>query len=155
MRFKLIRATILLCFASGLLLGNAGASARSAEMQYEATLVWGTDEAQPPPGRNYKPVSPEIQDKLRQLPLKWSHWFEVHHKEFAVTSDSAQRVVISDKCQLDVKRLGSDGRLEVVLIGKGKEVVRRKQTLPQGEMLALGGNAPNHTAWLVILKRLK
>ena len=42
--------------------------------------------------------------------------------------------------------------LEVTLIGKGKEVVKRKQSLPKGEMLVLGGNAPNSTAWLVVLE---
>jgi len=43
--------------------------------------------------------------------------------------------------------------VEVSLIGKGKEVVKRTQALPKGEILVLGGNAPNATAWLVILKR--
>jgi len=45
--------------------------------------------------------------------------------------------------------------VEVSLIGKGKEVVKRKQSLPKGEMLVLGGNAPNSTAWLVVLKRIE
>jgi len=33
--------------------------------------------------------------------------------------------------------------------------VKRKQSLPKGEMLVLGGNAPNSTAWLVALKRIE
>ena len=67
---------------------------------------------------------------------------------------AAQQVAVSEKCQLNVRRIvGHD--VEVTLIGKGKEVVRRKQSLPKGEMLVLGGNAPNATAWLVVLKRLE
>jgi hypothetical protein len=32
--------------------------------------------------------------------------------------------------------------------------VKRTQALPKGEILVLGGNAPNASAWLVILKRI-
>ncbi len=153
MRLKAIRAAIFVCFGAMLLLTNA--QAQTADLKFEATLVWGTDEVQPPAGKNYKPVNPEILEKLRQLPLKWSHWFEVHQKTFVIAPALKRHVVISDKCQLDVRSSGPDGLLEVVLIGKGKQVVRRQQALPRGEMLALGGNAPNHTAWLVILKRIE
>jgi hypothetical protein len=55
---------------------------------------------------------------------------------------------------LNVKRIsGTD--VEVLLLGKGKGVVKRQQSLPKGEMLVLGGNAPNATAWLVVLKRIE
>jgi hypothetical protein len=53
-----------------------------------------------------------------------------------------------------VKKLAGS-EVEVSLMGKGKEVVKRKQSLPKGEMLVLGGNAPNSTAWLVLLKRIE
>ena len=43
----------------------------------------------------------------------------------------------------------------VALFGKGKETLRRMQNLPKGEMLVLGGNAPNATGWLVVLKRIE
>lgn len=153
MRFKVTQVALFVCIGAMLLPTNA--LAQAAELKFEATLVWGTDEAQPPTGKNYKPVNAEILDKLKQLPLRWSHWFEVRRKTFVIAPTLKQQVVISDKCQLDVRSSGPDGLLEVVLIGKGKEVVRRQQVLPKGELLALGGNAPNHTAWLVILKRLE
>ena len=124
-------------------------------MKFEATLVWGTDESQPPAGKDYKPVSPEIRKKLKELPLKWTSWFEVSQKTFKTPVEASREVAMSDKCQLTVKSAGPNGELEVVLIGKGKEVVRRKQSLPIGELLAVGGNSPNHTAWLVILKRVE
>jgi len=34
-------------------------------------------------------------------------------------------------------------------------VVKRTQALPKGEILVLGGNAPNATAWLIILNRIE
>ena len=59
---------------------------------------------------------------------------------------------LSDKCELTVVN-HNNSTVEVALIGRGKEVVRRTQSLPKGQILVLGGNAPNATAWLVILKR--
>jgi hypothetical protein len=92
--------------------------------------------------------------KLRELPLKWTNWFEVNRKEFTVLQGEVKEVAISEKCKLNVSKI-SGTEVEVLLIGKGKEVVKRKQSLPKGEMLVLGGNAPNSTAWLVALKRIE
>ena len=74
--------------------------------------------------------------------------------DFAVPQGAVKEVPMSEKCQLNVRKLGG-AEVEVSLIGKGKEVVKRKQSLPKGEMLVLGGNAPNSTAWLVVLKRIE
>jgi hypothetical protein len=86
--------------------------------------------------------------------MKWTNWFEVKRVAFAVPQGAIKQVSVSDKCQVNVKKLAGS-EMEVTLIGKGKEVVKRKQSLPKGEMLVLGGNAPNATAWLVVLKRLE
>ena len=147
--------TLLACWAVGIVvLAGTMPAAHAADMRFEATLVWGTNEAKPPEGKDYKPVDAEIRHKLKELPLKWTNWFEVSRKSFTVPPGPAKEVPVSQKCQLNVQKL-SGSELEVTLIGKGKEVMRRKQALPKGDMLALGGNAPNSTAWLVILKRLE
>jgi hypothetical protein len=155
MRAKLIRATGLGWFSIALvLLACAELRAQAADMKLQAFLLWGTDDAKPPEGKAYKPVAPDIMHKLKELPLKWTHWFEVNRKDFAVPQGAVKEVAISEKCQLNVTRI-SGTEIEVLLIGKGKEVVKRKQSLPKGEMLVLGGNAPNSTAWLVVLKRIE
>ena len=123
-------------------------------MKLQAFLVWGTDDAKPPEGKIYKAVAPDIMRKLKDLPLKWTNWFEVNSKEFTVVLGAVKEVAMSEKCQLNVNKI-SVTEVEVALIGKGKEVVKRKQSLPKGEMLVLGGNAPNSTAWLVVLKRIE
>src|ERR1039458_2786674 len=155
MRAKLIPATSLLWFSTALvLLACTGARAQADDTKFQAFLLWGTDESKPPEGKAYKPVNPEIRQKLKDLPLKWANWFEVNRVDFAVPQGATKDVPISEKCQLSVKKLaGSD--VEIYLMGKGKEVVKRKQSLPKGEMLVLGGNAPNSTAWLVVLKRIE
>ena len=128
--------------------------AQAAEVKLQAFLLWGTDDSKPPEGKAYRPVNPEIRRKLKELPLKWTNWFEVKRVECEVAEGASKEVTVSDKCQLNVSKLAGS-ELEVTLIGKGKEVVKRKQSLPKGEMLVLGGNAPNATAWLVVLKRIE
>ena len=128
--------------------------AQVAEVKLQAFLLWGTDDSKPPEGKAYQPVNPEIRRKLKELPLKWTNWFEVKRVECEVAEGASKEVTVSDKCQLNVSKLAGS-ELEVTLIGKGKEVVKRKQSLPKGEMLVLGGNAPNATAWLVVLKRIE
>lgn len=155
MRAHLIPAASLLRLLPALaLLAGAELRAQAADEKLQAFLLWGTNESKPPEGKTYQPVDPNVQQKLKELPLKWAHWFEVKHVDFAVAAGTTKEVPLSEKCQVNVKRLaGAD--VEVSLIGKGKEVVKRKQSLPRGEILVLGGNAPNSTAWLVVLKRLE
>ena len=155
MRAKVIPATGLGWFAIALVLLACGAvRAQSADIKLQAFLLWGTDDCKPPEGKNYKPVQPDVRQKLKDLPIKWTNWFEVNRVAFAVPQGAVKEVPMSDKCQVNVKKLAGS-EMEVSLIGKGKEVVKRKQSLPKGEFLVLGGNAPNATAWLVVLKRIE
>ena len=155
MRAKVIPATGLGWFAIALVLLACGeARAQSADMKLQAFLLWGTDDSKPPEGKTYKPVEPDVRQKLKELPIKWTNWFEVNRVAFAVPQGALKEVPISEKCQVNVRKLAGH-EVEVSLIGKGKEVVKRKQSLPKGEILVLGGNAPNATAWLVVLKRIE
>ena len=155
MRAKQIPANACLWLTVALALLTLGAiGAQAAEVKLQAFLLWGTDDSKPPEGKAYQPVNPDIRRKLKELPLKWTNWFEVKRVECEVAEGVSKEVTVSDKCQLNVSKLAGS-ELEVTLIGKGKEVVKRKQSLPKGEMLVLGGNAPNATAWLVVLKRIE
>ena len=133
------------------LLGQTFAQAATLKLQVQ--LLWGTsDEHSPDP--SHKPVDADVKAKLKDLPLKWSNYFEVNRKDFTVAPAGTSKIPLSEKCALEVRDLGG-AKLEVVLFGKGKETLRRTQSLPKGEMLVLGGNAPNATAWLVVLKRVE
>jgi len=132
--------------------GKGVSTVQGADLRFQVQLVWATDDSRPPAGKDYKPVEASIKNQLRAL--KWKNYFEVKHIDFAVPPASEKRVAISEKCELSVKSLGGSN-VEVVLVGKGKEVARVKQALPKGEILVPGGNAPNETAWLAILKRVE
>jgi len=151
MKFNLLGTVLLFCLAVNFV---AAPAAVAAEMKLEAVLLWGTDDSKPPEGKNYKPIDAALKEKLKNLPLKWKNYFEVTRTNFAVKSGEGKQVAISEKCQVDFKNL-DNMNVEVSLIGKGKEVMKRKQVLPKGEVLALGGNAPNSTSWLVALRRLE
>jgi len=154
MRHHPISAAVLVwCSAACAFLAWGEVRPQDAVLKLQVQLVWGTnDERSPDP--KHKPVESDVKAKLKELPLKWTNYFEVNRKGFEVLPSSVTKVALSEKCELDVKSLGSS-KLEVALFGKGKETLRRIQTLPKGEMLVLGGNAPNSTAWLVVLKRIE
>jgi hypothetical protein len=133
------------------LLSARESAAQTAGLKLQIQLVWGTtDDHSPNP--KHKPVQADVQAKLKGLPLKWTHYFEVNRQDLELPPSSANRVPLSEKCAIEVRRVG-ESNLEVTLFGKGKETLKRTQALPRGEMLVLGGNAPNSTGWLVVLKR--
>jgi hypothetical protein len=153
MTFKQISAPLLLqALFAFFLLGAGTASASAADLKFQVQLVWATDDANPPAGKNYKPVEPGVRKQIKAL--KWKNYFEVRRIDFEVAPGTMKRVAISEKCELDVKDLGNSN-VEVVLFGKGKEIARVKQALPKGQILVPGGDAPNETAWLAILKRIE
>ena len=138
-----------LCF----LLAFAGLAAQAKDLKFQAILVLATD-AENSPDRSQKPVDAEVLKGLRGLPLKWKNYFEVKREPFAIPRNGSQTVTLSDKCKIGVTDV--DGRhIEVSLIGKGKPVLKRTQPLSPREMLVLGGNAPDSTGWLVVLKRVE
>lgn len=125
--------------------------ARAAEMKLEAQLIWGTND-KTSPNPKHKAVEREVEKKLNRLPFKWSNYFAVNRKQFAVSPAETERVKLSDDCEISVKQ-AAGGQVEVTLLGKGKQVGKVTQALPKNELLVLGGNAPNFTAWFVVLRQ--
>jgi hypothetical protein len=126
--------------------------APAKDLKFEAFLVWATN-AEKSPDPDHKPVDAGVRKKLSELPLKWKNYFEVHRELFAVPKGGSEKATLSDKCKIGVTDV--DGKhVEVSLIGKGEPVLKRTQPLSKGEMLVLGGNAPDETGWLVVLKRI-
>jgi hypothetical protein len=138
-----------LCF----LLAFAGAAAQARDLKFQALLVWATD-AENSPDRTHKPVDAEVRKKLSELPLKWKNYFEVKRERFTVLTGGFEKATLSDKCGIEVRDINGK-YIEVLLLGKGEPVLRRTQPLAKGEMLVLGGNAPDSTGWLVVLKRVE
>ena len=139
--------------ATCVLLALTGAFAQAADLKFDAFLVWATN-AEKSPDPNHKPVNEEVRKKLHELPLRWANYFEVNRKRLSIPRGGSEKAELSDKCKIEVKDVDRK-HIEVSLMGKGEPVLKRVQPLPKGEMLVLGGNAPDETGWLVVLKRIE
>ena len=142
---------ILICL---FLLGFAAPGALAADWEFETQLIWGTnDPASPDP--NHKPVDAEVRKKLGELPLKWTHYFEIKREQCSVAKGESTKTSLGGKCALECN-IVENKKVEVTWFGKnGEEVGKQTQPLRKGEYVVLGGNAPNATVWLVTLKRVK
>jgi hypothetical protein len=128
------------------------AEAQAGDRKFEARLIWATNEKKSP-DEKHKAVDPDIRERLGKLPLKWENYFEVNRQQLCVDKGGTNRVPMSPKCTLEVNMKDAK-KVEVLLIGKdGKVLSRQTQPLAKGELLILGGEAPNSTAWLVTVKR--
>jgi len=131
-----------------------GAAVWAGDLKLEAQLVWGTNDKKAP-NPNIKPVEEEVQKKLAELPLRWTNFFEINRKTFDVERGKSGKTSLSEKCAVEVKSLEGK-KIEVAWYSKkGNLVGKQTQPLCRGEMLVLGGNAPNSTCWLLTLKRLE
>lgn len=141
-----------MCLALGILLTTGfGARIHAGEVKLEAQLIWGTnDEKSPNP--KHKSVEPNVAKKLKKLPFKWQHYFEVNRKPFAVEQGETKKVVLSKDCEIKVRNVGNN-MLELQIFGKGECVGKISQALPKDELLVTGGNAANFTAWFVVLRQ--
>ena len=139
------------------LLMALGASAQPGakpDKKLEVQLLWGTD-LPASPNKDHKPVAPDIQKRLRSLPLRWTNYFMVKKMTLDVPrGDQGTNIAMSEKCSIGIKDLG-ESTLEFSFVSKNKQLEKRTQTLPPGDVFIYSGNAPGTNAWLVVLKRLK
>lgn len=132
---------------------SAMAGEDKGENKFEAQLIWAAKDQSK--DSKLKPVDPEVQKKLDELPLKWKYYYMVKQQTFSVAKGGTNSVVMSEKCTVEVKRL-DDSKVEVSWRGKKGDVCsKRTQPLPKGDILIFSGNAPGETAWLITLKRLE
>jgi len=125
---------------------------QAADMKLELKLIWATNDAQSPDPK-HKPLDGELAKKMEKMPFKWKNYFEVNRKEVSAPVNTVVKTPLSAKCSVEVKNLG-DGRIEVKLIGAGKEVRKELHPLKNG-ILIVGGNAENDTAWFVSVKEVQ
>jgi len=122
----------------------------AAERKMEARLIWGTNDDKSPDA-SHKPLDGEIARKLREMPLKWKNFFEVNRQNFTINDQTYTNVVMSKQCSIEVKDKGGNN-VTVKLYGQGKPVNRVDKPLPKGEMLAIGGDDKNNSAWFITVR---
>jgi hypothetical protein len=147
MNTTFLSATRLACAALFvLLLAGMNAHAADKTLKLEAQLVLGSNEVQ----TGGKPVSPQIEKKLKNLPLKWQHYSVVNAQQFSLAKDESKTISLSGECQISVTDLGGE-RVKLTLIGNGQDVGNITQTLKKGQVLVAGGSAGNN---IVVLRQM-
>jgi hypothetical protein len=147
MSIKFFSTTRLVCATLFfLLLAGVNANAADKTLKLEAQLVLGSNEVQ----TNGKPVSPQIEKKLKHLPLKWQHYSVVNAQQFTLAKDESKDVSLSGECQVSVTNLGGE-RVKLTLMGNGQNVGNITQSLKKGQALVAGGNEGNT---IVVLRQM-
>lgn len=122
----------------------------AAERKMEARLIWGTNEEKSPDSK-HKPLEGELARKLHDMPLKWKNYFEVNRRIFTISDSAYTNVVMSKQCTIEVKDKGANN-VTVKLYGEGKPVRRVDKPLPKGEVLTIGGDDKNNSAWFITVR---
>ena len=135
------RAGFLCLVAALFCAAPLGARAAGGELKLEAQLVVGTNQGKPQDS-GLKPVSHDIEKKLKHLPLKWDHYYVAGEKKFKVAEGKSHTISLSQDCQVSVKNLG-DCKVEVTLMNRSLTIGRVTQTLRKGQTLVTGGSAEN------------
>jgi hypothetical protein len=139
------------CFLTLLLLANSFPSAFAADLNLEAKLIWATDDEKSPDA-NHKPVDQATAEKLRKV-FKWKNYFVVNRVTKVVPSRGSSKFELSKDCTVEIRELEGP-RVEVTLIGKGKQVNKTTKTLTKGEWFTYAGDDKNQSAWFVIVAEL-
>lgn len=142
MKSNLFSITKLGCVvALVFLLAGASALADQGDLKLEAQLVLGANDTKPKDA-GLKPVSHDIEKKLKRLPLKWEHYYVENGKKFTLSADVTKKVALSKNCQISVKNLG-DSRVELTLVDHDKTIGRITQSLHKGQTIVTGAGAEN------------
>lgn len=136
----------VVCAAAALLLLTGGSAlAADNDLKLEAQLVSGTND----PQAKGTPVSPQIEKRLKHLPLKWEHYFVVNSQKFTLSKNESKELQLSDQCQISVASLGGE-KVTLTLESNAEKVGKVTQRLKKGQVLVAGGNAGNS---IVVLRQ--
>lgn len=139
-------------FVAALLLPVSSAHADAGDTNFEALLIWGTNDAKP--DSTLKPAGPVLSEKLKHSPFKWEHYFEMHREAFKLRLNEEKTLTMSRNCVISVTNL-KDDQIKFQLFGKGKLANTVTQALPKGQLLVTGGDAENSTAWFVVIRQVE
>ena len=129
----------LICAALGLLL-VAGVTAHAADkdLKLEAQLVVGSND----PQTKGTPVSPQIEKKLKRLPLKWGSYYVVSTQQFSLAKDAGKPLTLGGS-DMVVKNLGGE-QVELTMVNRGKIT----QSLAKGHTLVT--NVKDENSFVVL-----
>jgi hypothetical protein len=148
--FRALLATLLFVAMSG--------ASSAEEFRVKAQLAWGTNDDKPASERGLHELNPAIRDKFRHL--RWTNYFVVKELAAPVSAKAPKRLVLSDKCAVDLHDKG-DGQIEIGILSLKpnqpatvvKTDVADIAKMRKGHVYVFGGDTKEKwdDAWLVIL----
>jgi hypothetical protein len=135
---------------AGIVFSALTLTARAADLQLEARLIWGANDEKETV--KYEALDPDLSGKLHRA-FKWKNYYEITNKTAVVALNASADLKMSDACTIRVKNLG-ESRVEVSCIGQGKQVHKGSYTLVPPQWLVLGGNGTDNTAWFIGLRAI-
>jgi hypothetical protein len=140
MSTKIFSATWLVGAALGLFLLAGGVTAHAADkdLKLEAQLVVGSND----PQTKGTPVSPQIEKKLKKLPLKWGNYYVTSSQQFSLAKDGTKQLVMGGS-EMVVKNLGGE-QVQLTMINRGKIT----QSLAKGHTLVT--NVKDENSFIVL-----
>ncbi len=135
-----------------ILLSGSVSQTFAANLRIEAKLVWATDEAKSPDPK-HKPMDAIASESLRKT-FKWKNYFEVNRVVKEVPARSSNKFELSKRCTIEIKELEGP-KIEVKLIGEGKELHKTTLTISKGKSVVYSGDDKNQNAWFVIITELE
>ncbi len=151
MRQRLFSRPIIRVSVALILLAGSTVQTFAANLKLEAKLIWGTDDAKSP-NPEHKEVDAATKEKLRKV-FKWKNYYVVNRITKPVPSRGSNKFELSKECTIEIKELEGP-RVEVKLIGKGKEVHKTTLNIEKGQSVVYSGDDTNQSAWFVIITEL-
>ncbi len=136
---------------TGLLVASGTQQALAANLRLEAKLIWATDDPKSPDPK-HKALDAAMSEKLRRA-FKWKNYFECNRVVQSVASRSSSRFELSKKCTIEIKEIEGP-KIEVKLIGDGKEVHKTTLTISKGQPVVYSGDDKHQNGWFVIITEL-
>ena len=139
------------CFLALVFFAGSTFETFAANLKLEAKLIWGTDDEKSP-NPEHKEVDASTMEKLHKV-FKWKNYFVVNRVVKEVPSRSSNQFKLSPDCTIEIKELEGP-KVEVKLIGKGKEVHKTTLAISKGQSVVYSGDDKNQSAWFVIITEL-
>lgn len=137
---------------AGLLLLGLPLALSAKEIRVEAKLVWGTNDEKSPK-KEHVPVDKVTAEKLRKV-FKWKNYFVENKVVGTIPNRGSNQFKLSPHCTIEITELEGP-KVEVKLVGNGKDVHRMVKEIKKGEWFVYSGDDRNECAWFAIITELE
>ena len=125
-------------------------NAAAADSKLEIQLVWGTnDDSSSDP--KHKPLEVSLAKKLGMF--KWKKYFTVNQREVSLVPQTAQKIKLSARCEIEIKQLEGQ-RYQINVYGEGKHLKKITEKITKQDALTIAGDDKNDCGWFILIREI-